>query len=206
MPLSSRTSAPQARRKPARSPISGSFAALQSTVSPSQRSAASSRFSVAPTLGKPSAIVHGAGAGSSQIICSPRSSICAPMRRRPARWRSIGRAPSTHPPGNVIAAFPNRASRAPRKITAARIRRIRQHGISKRLAPVLSTVTVAPHRSASHPRCRRISSAVSTSLMAGQFVSVQRPETATVAARMGRTLFFAPWIAISPRSGRPPLI
>ena len=52
--------APQATRKLARSTTSGSRAALTSSVSPSARAAAMSRFSVPPTVGK------------SKGICAPR--------------------------------------------------------------------------------------------------------------------------------------
>lgn len=49
-------SAPQVFKKPCRSSISGSLAALESTVTPSAPQAASIRFSVAPTEGNPSTI------------------------------------------------------------------------------------------------------------------------------------------------------
>ena len=55
-PPAPRTSAPMAHRKFCRSPISGSRAALQMTVSPDAPQAASMAFSVAPTLGEASMI------------------------------------------------------------------------------------------------------------------------------------------------------
>ena len=96
---SPRICAPQARRNRIRSQISGSLAALQSTVSPSAPSAASSRFSVAPTLGIGRAIVQPRRRPAVQRTHSPCPAQCAPSRRRPRRCRSIGRSPRTQPPG-----------------------------------------------------------------------------------------------------------
>ena len=94
-----KTRAPQALRKSCRSTTSGSRAALEITVVPSQPQAASIRFSVAPTEGIRSTTSLPRSRGARQWRKPPSSRISAPSSRRPERWRSMGRGPSSHPPG-----------------------------------------------------------------------------------------------------------
>ena len=98
-PPAPRTSAPMAHKKSCRSAISGSRAALQITVSPSAPQAASMAFSVAPTLGVASTIWQPVSFRARHRRVPPASSMSAPSARRAARCRSMGRGPSSHPPG-----------------------------------------------------------------------------------------------------------
>lgn len=82
------------------STISGSRAALSITVSPRASTAAITRFSVAPTLGKSSRIsapCSPSGASAMTKPCSPETS--APIRASPAMCMSRPREPIASPPG-----------------------------------------------------------------------------------------------------------
>ena len=56
------------------------------------------------------------------------------------------------------------------------------------------------------PRCLSILTAASTSVSLGQLCITLTPFTSTVAARMGRELFFEPCTSISPYKALPPLM
>ena len=60
--------------------------------------------------------------------------------------------------------------------------------------PAVSTARSSPSHRASQPRVRRIRTEASTSRRRGQLRSTTCPLASSVAARMGSTLFFAPWI------------
>ena len=114
---------PQRFRNSARSEISGSRAAPRRTVVPRAQTAASSKVSVAPTLGKRrvmSAPWRPPGAASTSFP-APASSSFAPIRARPSRCKSMGRAPILHPPGSEVSARPSRASSGAQKRMEARI-------------------------------------------------------------------------------------
>ena len=82
-------------------------------------------FSVAPTLGKERVISHPCGFSHQAVICPPSSWMATPSFRKAARCRSMGRGPSSQPPGKVMRALPHRARIGPRKITEERISRMR---------------------------------------------------------------------------------
>jgi hypothetical protein len=111
------------------STISGSRAALSISVRPSASTAAISRFSVAPTLGKSSQIVApcrrpvAAGAVAITNPCSPEMS--APIRCRPSTCMSKPREPIASPPGWATRTCPRRASSGPSTQIEARRRRTR---------------------------------------------------------------------------------
>ena len=88
-----------AHKKFCRSQISGSRAALEITVVPSAPQAAKMAFSVAPTLGSDSTICAPRIPLPQQLRQPPRSRTSAPRVRRAARCRSMGRGPSSQPPG-----------------------------------------------------------------------------------------------------------
>ena len=161
-------------------------------------------FSVAPTLGRLSVSSLPRISGASQWSRPPPSRITAPSCRREDRWRSMGRGPSSHPPGIDSSERPQRLSTAPRKITDERISRIRWSGTSQRVSEAASTTSASPSHSARQPRCRRIRMDASTSRRRGQLCSVEVPLCKMVAAKMGSTLFFAPWTCKLPLRALPP--
>jgi len=107
------------------STISGSRAALSISVTPLASTAAISRFSVAPTLGKSSQMVAPCRR-SEEAITNPCSLVTsAPIRRRPATCMSRPREPMASPPGCATRTCPRRASSGPSTQIDARSRRTR---------------------------------------------------------------------------------
>ena len=108
------------------STISGSRAALSISVVPLANTAAMTRFSVAPTLGKSSQILapcNPLGAVATMNPCSPE--ISAPIRASPPTCMSSPREPIASPPGCATRTWPRRASSGPRTQIDARNRRTR---------------------------------------------------------------------------------
>ena len=163
-------------------------------------------FSVAPTLGMERLISQPAicPPGRAHKRAPPSSRISAPRARMAAKCRSMGLGPSSHPPGMLSAAEPVRARIAPRKMTEDRISRIRASGTSFWVSSEASTVMVSPVRDTLHPRCSRIEMEARTSERSGQLWTTLTPLHRIVAARIGSTLFLAPWTLAVPRSGLPP--
>ena len=158
------------------SAISGSRAALRMVVVPLASTAASRRFSVAPTEGIGSRMsAPRKPCGAVAWIVPPSSSTMALMARSPAIWKSMPRKPIASPPGSGRRASPQRASRAPSRSTEARMRVTRSGSmlrgstrsaemVSERPAevvdqfisqPALAEATPAPRRRASPARCAR---------------------------------------------------
>ena len=161
-------------------------------------------FSVAPTLGMVRLISVPRRPLVRQRRSPPFSRMSAPSRRSAARWRSMGRGPSSQPPGAQSLASPVRARTAPKKMTEDRISRMRWSGMSQRSSVLESTVTVWPSLLTRQPRCSKIATVASTSDSRGQLcITLTLPER-MVAARMGSTLFFAPWTWTAPSSLLPP--
>ena len=197
--------APQRFKYPARSAISGSRAAFVSTVVPLARAAASSRFSVAPTLGNASETNpprNPPGAVHNRQPCSSR--ISAPSLRSASKCRSMGLGPSSHPPGNDNLASPQRDRIAPKNTIDERISRMRLWGISQRVMPSAQTVKVSPVWAQRHPSRRKMVTAVCTSDSAGQLCSTVSPSQRSAAASSGSVLFFAPCTVSSPQRRLPP--
>ena len=108
------------------STISGSRAALSMTVVPLASTAAMSRFSVAPTLGKSSHTVAPCSRSSRVAMRKPCSlRTVAPSRSRPAMCMSRPRLPMLSPPGRATSASPQRASSGPSTLIEARSLRTR---------------------------------------------------------------------------------
>ena len=108
------------------STISGSRAALSIVVAPRASTAAITRFSVAPTLGKSSTMsapCSPSGASAMTKPCSPE--ISAPIRASPAMCMSSPREPMASPPGWATRTYPRRASSGPSTQIDARSRRTR---------------------------------------------------------------------------------
>ena len=129
-----------------------------------------------------------------------------PSLRIAARCRSIGRRPISQPPGAVITASPVALTNAPRKIIDERISRISTSSIEFKDIRLLSTDTVPTLRCTSQPRERRIFKVASMSLKSGQLCITHGVPTATVAAKIGNALFFAPCIRTLPQRLFPPSI
>ena len=158
-------------------------------------------FSVAPTLGIANVmVVPLRRPGTLQFSRPPSSSITSPSLRSADKWRSIGRGPSSHPPGNDICAAPARAAMAPRKTMEERISRIRLSGTLLWFMPEGSTLTQFFSCSTRQPRQRSMATEARTSDSAGQLVISLVPSAKSVAARIGSAPFLAPWITISPSS------
>ena len=108
------------------STISGSRAALSISVTPLASTAAMSRFSVAPTLGKSSQIVAPRSPSGAEATMKPCSLvISAPIRCSPATCMSSPREPIASPPGWATRTWPQRASSGPSTQMDARSRRTR---------------------------------------------------------------------------------
>ncbi len=106
----------------ARSVISGSRAAFSMTVSPLARTAAVSRFSVAPTLGK-SSITRAPDSRLVRASMKPcTTSSSTPIASSPRKCMSSLRLPMLSPPGIATRASPQRASSGPSTLIDARIR------------------------------------------------------------------------------------
>ena len=191
-------------RKWAKSAISGSLAAFWSTTVPLQPMEARSTFSVAPTLGNCSSMVAPWRAGASQQISPSHKTTEAPMRAKASKWRSMGRLPRGQPPGMVMEASPKRARRAPRNSTDARILPMRSAGMTVPPARRVSTSRVSPSLVTRPPRHRMMAAARRTSAISGQLCRQYSSPWSMVAARMGKTAFFAPLMVISPERGFPP--
>ena len=200
------TQPPQRLRKAARSPISGSRAAPRSTVCPLAQAAASSKVSVAPTLGKLrviSAPCRPEGAVSSSLP-GPAGCSCAPIFAKPARCRSTGRAPILHPPGSDVSARPSRASSGAQNRMEARIcsavcpGRVLQKGVPE-------THTSLPCQPAFSPVLRTRARQASTSESRGTPRSRTGFVHSRLAAISGSTLFFAAGMRTVPCKGRPPV-
>ena len=76
--------------------------------------------------------------------------------------------------------------------------------LAQAVSEAASTTSVSPSHSARQPRCRRIRIDASTSRRRGQLCSVEVPLCKMVAAKMGSTLFFAPWTCRLPLRALPP--
>ena len=85
-----------------------------------------------------------------------------------------------------------------------RMARICSSEMEQPAAPAGSTVIVWPSCSTRQPRRRSMPRAASTSVSRGQLWSVTGPRASRQAAKMGSTLFFAPWTASSPFRAPPP--
>ena len=114
-------SAPIELRKVTRSAISGSRAAFSITVLPSAKTAAMSKFSVAPTLGKFSSTLPPTSFSASPSIYPWLLVKEAPSSSRPFRCISIGLCPKSSPPGTDTFALPNLASSGPKTTIEALI-------------------------------------------------------------------------------------
>ena len=187
-----------------RSTISGSLAALIIRVVPEHAVAASIMFSVAPTLGNPSTISLPFILSAIHSISPPRTLISTPNLDRASKCKSIGLGPSSHPPGALSCAFPHRAIIGPKNMTDDLISRIKSSGTSYLPIVEESTITVLPSLFILQPRCFNILIADSTSFSSVQLCIIFSPALSSVAARIGKTLFLAPFTVAVPFNLLPP--
>src|SRR5918996_346515 len=192
-------SAPIFCRKIARSTISGSRAALPMVVTPSASTAASMRFSVAPTLAYSRSMSAPFRRRARSSIQSGPTSMSAPMRARPDRCMSMLRLPRLQPPGCARRARRSRATSGPSSTSDARTRSASSADVSWPMSA--STVMVrsprlpAPTRA---PRCSSIAIMLPTSAMSGTLRRRDVPSARSAAARSFSAEFLAPLTVICP--------
>lgn len=192
-----------------RSSISGSTAALDSSVTPSARTAVSSTCSVEPTDGYGSRIlVPRSRCGASRYWPSARFSMVAPNWRSTSKWKSIGRPPMSQPPRPGMKAWPRRCSSGP------------QNRIGMRDDPAWASMSAtfadstcegsrisspgsSPGRTVT-PWSWRSPRTTRTSRMSGTLRRRLGPLPSSAATMAFGTRFLAPRTRISPSSGVPP--
>ena len=162
-------------------------------------------FSVAPTLGNGKTILL-AYILLSQLQLIQLSTVCSfiPNIFNPYKCRSIGLLPISHPPGVQRHAFFIRAETGAKNIIEERISLIISSGISHLSITVVSTISVSFSLVTFAPKYSKISQATETSLKSGQLCMTFFPFAIIVAAKMGKTEFFAPCNVTSPSSLFPP--
>ena len=196
--------APSETRKLQRSWTCGSQAAFVIVVSPLASTAAITAFSV-PVTDASSRKIR-APTSPLALMCSRRSaSISAPSLAKAAMWVSSRRLPMTSPPGGGTIASPQRASSGPARRIEARMR-VQSSASSSclRTSSARMRTRPSPWRSTSTPRSATRSSIVSTSLIAGMFVSVTGSSVRRAAATIGSAAFLFPAARTLPRSERRP--
>jgi hypothetical protein len=168
-------------------------------VVPLASTAASRRFSVAPTEGcgsRMSAPRRPERAVARMV--PPDSSTSAPMARIPATWKSTLRSPIASPPGMGTLASPQRANSAPSSRTDARMRATSSLSIHIGWTWSAQIVTDSPSsvRDQCNPAPRPFRSAANTatSRFAGTLLRVTRCGVSKVDTMRGSTAFFAPLI------------
>src|ERR671919_410935 len=189
-------SAPSETRKWQRSWTCGSHAAFTIVVSPRARTAAVTAFSVPVTE------------ASSRKMCAPTSPSVRMWKRRFARtsaprrtkawmWVSRRRRPMTSPPGGGTIASPQRARRGPASRIGARMRAQSSSSSSRfETSAACMRTTPSPARRTSTPRSAASASMVSTSRIAGTFVSVTGSSVSRAAATIGSAAFLRHALAV----------
>ena len=139
-------------------------------------------------------------------VSTSRWPICwqlAPMRERPSRCRSMGRAPIRQPPGSTVSARPILDSRGAANRMEARIRIASASG--RRQQPTVPlTVRSCPCQATVRPTPCKSPMEASTSLSRGTARSRTGPSHKIDAASSGSTLFFAAGTRTVPYKGCPP--
>ena len=194
--------APIATRKRQRSATSGSRAAPSIVVTPSAHTAAVTKFSVAPTLGKEKRMSAPTSRGALTVSTPSANVQVAPMASSPAICMSIGRSPKSSPPGRAISILPTRETSGPSRLIDARIRPARSAGTLVDNSPewVMRNEPSLPV-STWEPIERRRSDMMSTSTISGTLSRLNSPSASTVAAINFRTEFFAPGTRTVPCKG-----
>src|SRR5438874_322725 len=183
----------------------GSRAALKISVLPSARTAASRMFSVPVTFGRSKTMRAPCRRSASATSSWWRSSIRAPIWRKPRRCCSTRRAPMSSPPGRGTRALRKRPRRAPSRRMVARIRTPRSSGTWLEAAPAAS-ISISASPSLRPPRATMISPISLVSVTRGTFLSRTGSVVRSAAAISGRAAFLEPLMHRSPASGAPPVI
>src|SRR5688572_11960660 len=132
--------------------------------------------------------------------------MSAPIACRPFTCWSTGRKPMAQPPGRETRARPQRASSGPRTSTEARMVFTRSYGAVGSEILVALRCTALAERSTSTPIRASSRAMVETSMSRGTLESASGSSVSSAAHMIGSAAFFAPEMATSPSSGRPPLI
>nr|GMC72601.1 ubiquitin-conjugating enzyme E2 36 [Ipomoea batatas] len=119
-------------------------------------------------------------------------------------YKSIGRAPISHPPGNPITASPNRASKGPITKNPPRSFPIWLQSGSTDLIQSALTAISPPKMSTLAPKDSRMEAMARVSDKSGTFWSFEEPEQQRVAARMGKAEFLDPLTETWPERLDPP--
>ena len=130
--------------------------------------------------------------------------MLTPSALSPARWRSIGRLPMSHPPGYATRARLNRATSGPSIKIDERISLAKMCGISKfemLLLSIIASVSVSKMRP---PIARKMSNILNTSLMCGIFFKTILFSVSILAAMIGSAAFLLVSTSITPSSLFPP--
>ena len=199
--------APMPLRKSTRSTISGSRAAFSMTVVPSATTAAMSRFSVAPTLGKSSvtcARVQAVRRGDRIDEAVAGADLDAELGQPADVHVDLARAdvaPARHRDARLPVTRHERAEHGDRRA------HLRDHLVGRLEAGQVrrvdgERVVGARRRRRRGPRAPR--DMTSTSAMSGTFVMRETPGASSAAAMSLSAEFFAPSTRTSPDRGRPP--
>src|SRR5579859_742658 len=183
----------------------GSRAALKISVLPSASTAARRMFSVPVTVGRSKTMRPPCRRSASATSSWWRSSMRAPIWRRPRRCCSTRRAPMSSPPGRGTRALPKRPRSAPSRRMVARIRTPRSSGTWLEAAPPAS-ISMSASPSLRPPRAVMISPINLVSVTRGTFLSRTGSVVSSAAAISGRAAFLEPLMHRSPASWAPPVI
>ena len=163
-------------------------------------------FSVAPTLGKSKSILAPIILSHLHTINPAFSVIFTPNFSKLFKWRSIGLAPMSHPPGYENLTSLNLPKIAPAKITVERIWCIKCSGISFLVIFFELTSTFPLFFFTLHPKNFKISCVILVSLISGTLYNFVVPEFSMLDANIGSDAFFEPDTSTSPSSLLPPSI
>ena len=182
--------------------ISGSVAALLSTVRPSASAAVSSTVSVAPTDGY-GRVIWGPTSRPATLARTPSSVsvTSAPKARRASTWKSTGRAPMRSPPTTGTKASWWRCSSGPSSRIGMRLSPEYRSGTSGTISSPGVIVIVSPSRSTPTPRDCSTSVVMPTSPTSGTLWIVEGELPMTAATMCLVMAFFDPATRTSPRSG-----
>src|SRR3970040_605936 len=133
--------------------------------------------------------------------------IVAPIACRPLTCWSTGRWPMAQPPGSETLARPQRASSGPSTSTEARIVLTRSYpAVGSVILSACKDILLSAERSPCTPICPSSFAMVEMSMRRGMFLSDKGRSESSAAHIMGSAAFFAPEMATSPSSARPPVI
>src|SRR6266508_3725768 len=191
-----------------RSMISGSIAALDSSVTPSASTAANSTCSVAPTLGYSRRSLVPTSLSAFRWMPSGRWSTEAPSDRRASMWNCTEQEPISQPPSVGTTASPKRCSIGPHSRMGMRLLPAKPLSSARPVGRTSAAeIRSAPGEGAvpSPPMTVSMSETISTSWIPGTLPMTQSSSVSSAATMSLGTLFLAPRTVTSPWSGAPPV-